>query len=227
MDGNGRWATTRGLARLRGHAAGIETVRRVTEECQTLGVPVVTFYAFSTENWQRPREEVAGLFNLMRQYFQKELKEIITKGVRVRFIGDRSSTSRLPADILALMTEVEAKTAHNTKITTVFAVNYSGRDELVRAAQTLAEQGTAITPESLNLALDTAELPAPDLIIRTGGDQRLSNFLLWQAAYAELYFSPVAWPDFGPTHLQAALASFAQRTRKFGALPAAPAAAAA
>lgn len=219
MDGNGRWAQKRGLARLKGHAAGIETVRRVCEELSNLGVEYATFYTFSTENWKRPWEEVSGLFALMRTYFNSELKTIIEKGLRVRFIGDRSETSQLPKDILKLMDEVEAKTAHNTKLHATFAINYSGRDELIRAARQLAQEGTPITAESFETALDTHGIPDPDFVIRTSGEQRISNFLLWQIAYAELYFSDVAWPDFSATHLQAALSSFTTRQRRFGALP--------
>lgn len=224
MDGNGRWAQRRGLGRLLGHKQGIETVRRMCEECKNTGIPYVTFYAFSTENWKRPLEEVSGLFDLMRAYFNKELNDIIAKGMRVRFIGDRSPTSQLPPDILAIMADVEARTAHNTTITAVFAINYSGRDELLRATQTLAAQGTTITAENLTAALDTTGIPDPDLIIRTSGEQRISNFLLWQLAYAELYFSEVAWPDFTSTHLQAALSNFINRQRRFGAVPTATAA---
>ncbi|HEX2858891.1 MAG TPA: polyprenyl diphosphate synthase [Alphaproteobacteria bacterium] len=220
MDGNGRWAQARGENRLKGHGEGVETLRRVIEELIEVGVPNATFYAFSTENWGRPSLEVKGLFNLMRLYFRKELASIIKKGMRVRFIGDRSD-ARLDADIRSLMEEVEAKTAHNTKITTVFAINYGGRDEILRTAQKLAEQGKAPTAENFAAALDTAGLPDPDLIIRTSGEQRISGFLLWQAAYAELYFSEVAWPDFGPTHLHAALSSFVLRERRFGGLTAA------
>lgn len=226
MDGNGRWATRRGLSRLKGHAEGIETVKRVCEELSKLEVPYATFYAFSTENWKRPWEEVSGLFSLMRTFFNREIENIIAKGMRVRFIGDRSPASKLPADILELMTEVESRTAHNSKLTATFAVNYSGRDELLRAAKTMAESAAngqlnpaEITAATLESALDTHGLPDPDLIIRTSGEQRLSNFLLWQLAYAELYFSDVAWPDFQTTHLQAALNSFAMRQRRFGALP--------
>lgn len=219
MDGNGRWAQKRGLARLKGHAQGVETVRTICEELSNLGVEYATFYAFSTENWKRPWEEVSGLFTIMRSYFVNELENIIRKGMRVRFIGDRSSTSKLPEDILTLMNEVEAKTAHNTKLTATFAVNYSGRDELVRAARTLAASGEEITAETFGKALDTSGLPEPDFIIRTSGEQRISNFLLWQLAYAELYFSDVSWPDFGATHLQAALSSFVTRQRRFGAIP--------
>lgn len=224
MDGNGRWASKKGLARLKGHAAGIETVRRICQECADLGIAYVTFYAFSTENWKRPLEEVTGLFNLMRNFFGKELNEVIEKGLRIRFIGDRSPTGALSQDIRDLMDEVEAKTAHNTKLTAVFAINYSGRDELARAAQKLSEAGEPITPETLATALDTAGIPDPDFVIRTSGEQRISNFMLWQMAYAELYFSDVAWPDFNATHFHAALSSFTTRQRRFGALPTTPAA---
>lgn len=223
MDGNGRWAQKRGLARLKGHAQGIETVRTVCEELAKLGVEYATFYAFSTENWKRPWEEVGGLFSLMRSYFKSEMKTIMEKNLRVRFIGDRGESSKLSADIRELMNDVEAQTATNTGLTVIFAINYSGRDELLRAATKLAQQGAAngqpITVEMMDAALDTAGIPDPDFIIRTSGEQRISNFLLWQLAYAELYFSEVAWPDFTATHLQAALSSFMGRNRRFGALP--------
>ncbi len=225
MDGNGRWAQKRGFARLKGHAQGIETVRTVCEELVSHGIPYATFYAFSTENWKRPWEEVSGLFTLMRSYFVNEIDSILEKGLRIRFIGDRSGTSKLPADILKLMDEVEARTAHNTTLTATFAVNYSGRDELLRATRKLAASGEEITADSFAAALDTDGLPEPDLIIRTSGEQRISNFLLWQLAYAELYFSDVAWPDFGATHMQAALSSYVTRQRRFGAVPVATVAA--
>lgn len=219
MDGNGRWAQKRGLARLKGHAAGIETVRTTCEELTKLGVQYATFYTFSTENWKRPWEEVSGLFTLMRSYFTSELNTIIEKGLRIRFIGDRGEGTKLPADILKLMDEVEAKTAHNSKLHATFAINYSGRDELLRAAQKLADVGTPITAESFDTALDTHGLPDPDFVIRTSGEQRISNFLLWQIAYSELYFCDAAWPDFTATHLQAAMSSYITRQRRFGALP--------
>lgn len=223
MDGNGRWAQKRGLARLKGHAQGIETVRTVCEELSTLGVEYATFYAFSTENWKRPWEEVGGLFTLMRSYFKSEMKMIMEKNLRVRFIGDRSETSKLPQDILNLMNDVEAQTSGNTGLTTIFAINYSGRDEILRAAAKMvkmsAETGEEVTPDMMASALDTAGIPDPDFIIRTSGEQRISNFLLWQLAYAEFYFSDVSWPDFTATHLQAALSSFMARNRRFGAVP--------
>ncbi|PZP39833.1 MAG: di-trans,poly-cis-decaprenylcistransferase [Pseudomonas fluorescens] len=223
MDGNGRWAQKRGLARLKGHAEGIETVRHVCEELVKVGVPYATFYAFSTENWKRSWEEVSGLFTLMRSYFKSEMKALNEKNIRVRFIGDRSESSRLPADILTLMNDVEAETANNTALTATFAINYSGRDELLRATQKLAEEfaatGTHITAEVLETALDTHGIPDPDLVVRTSGEQRISNFLLWQVAYSEFYFANVAWPEFTATHLHEALSSFGNRERRFGAVP--------
>lgn len=231
MDGNGRWASKNGLARLKGHSAGAETVKTICKELIKQHIPYATFYAFSTENWNRPGEEVSGLFSLMRTFFKREIDEIIEKGIRLRFIGDHAATSKLDAEIISLMKDMEARTAHNTKLTATFAINYGGQNELTRAARTLAEQVAAgqlkpheITETTLANALDTSGLPAPDLLIRTSGEQRISNFLLWQTAYAELYFTEVAWPDFQSTHLQAAIAAFATRQRRFGAAPAVTAA---
>lgn len=231
MDGNGRWATRKGLGRLTGHSAGVETVKSVCKELVKLEIPFATFYAFSTENWKRSEAEVTGLFNLMRTFFRKEMNEVLEKGLRIRFIGDRSPTSRLEPEILALMEEVEAKTAHNTKLTATFAINYGGHDELTRAARLLAEQVAAgqlkpheITEKTFENALDTAGIPPVDLLVRTSGEQRTSNYLPWQTAYAELYFTETAWPDFDINHLYAALAVFSSRSRRFGAAPAATAA---
>lgn len=231
MDGNGRWASRQGLGRLRGHSAGAETVKEVCKELIKQNIPFATFYAFSTENWKRSTEEVSGLFSLMRTFFKREIAEIIEKGLRIRFIGDRSPTSRLEPEILALMDEIEQRTANNTKLTATFAINYGGHDELTRATRTLAEQVAAgqlkpheITEKTIENALDTTGLPMPDLLIRTSGEQRTSNFLPWQTAYAELYFTDVSWPDFTATHLQTALTTFATRQRRFGAAPATTAA---
>lgn len=224
MDGNGRWATARGLPRLEGHRQGVEAVRRVCDALIERGVGFATFYAFSTENWKRPEDEVSGLFNLMRLYFKQEMKSLGKKGIQVKFIGDRR-VGKLADDIIALMAEVEAMTAANTKLTVQFAINYSGRDELVRAAQRVAEDveaGTlapsSLVPSILASYLDTAGVPDPDLVIRTSGEQRISNFMLWQLAYAELYFTPVAWPDFCATELDEALEVFSGRERRFGGL---------
>ena len=225
MDGNGRWAQKKGWARLKGHSAGIDAVKRTIEHLTQVGVPYATFYAFSTENWKRSAEEVNGIFTLMRTFFKQNMDEIVAKGLRVKFIGHRGAP--LAPDIVKLMEEIEAATEANTGLTAAFAINYSGRDELVRAAHELAtevQNGTLrsdeVTAEAISARLDTAMMPDPDLVIRTSGEQRLSNFLLWQLAYAELYFCPTAWPDFGSTQLQAALAAFAGRERRFGAVPA-------
>ncbi len=219
MDGNGRWATRQGLPRLKGHAEGVKTVQRVLEQLAQYGVPYATFYAFSTENWKRGSEEVNGLFEMAQTYFTTDLATLVKNGVRLKFIGDRTPAGKLPLALRTIMDKAEKATAHNTKITAVFAVNYGARDEIARAARALAQQGVEATPEALEAALDTTGIPAPDLVVRTAGEQRLSNFMLWQSAYAELYFTDVLWPDFGNTHMQAALASFTQRTRRFGAVP--------
>ena len=219
MDGNGRWAKARGLPRLEGHRKGAEALRHIVEAGSKLGLQAMTFYAFSSENWKRPEQEVRGLFDLMRHSFKNQKNQLEKQNVRIRFIGDRSTNGRLPQDILTLMNDVEHRTAHNTGPVCTFAINYGGRDELVRAAQTLQNQGAAITEETLATALDTAALPEVDLIIRTAGEQRLSNFLLWQAAYAEFMFVSEPWPDFTPEHLTQAIAAFASRTRRFGGLP--------
>jgi undecaprenyl diphosphate synthase len=225
MDGNGRWAERQGKPRLEGHRQGVETVKKVCDWLLAAKIPYATFYAFSTENWKRPEEEVSGLFNLMRLYFRQEMKQLGKKNIRVRFIGDRRP-GKLAKDIIDLMAEVEEMTGKNTALTVQFAINYSGHNEIVRAAQALAEQAvqgalapTAITAEAVAAALDTAGVPDPDFVIRTSGEMRVSNFLLWQMAYSEFYFSDVAWPDFGATHLQAALSAFTGRQRRFGALP--------
>lgn len=233
MDGNGRWAERQGKPRLEGHRQGVETVKRICDQMLALGIPNATFYAFSTENWKRPEEEVSGLFNLMRLYFRQEMKTLGKKNIRVKFIGDRRP-GQLAQDIIDLMNEVEATTAKNTAMTVQFAINYSGRNEIERAAAKLAEQveagklaPTEITSEAIAANLDTAGIPDPDMVIRTSGEMRISNFMLWQLAYAELYFSDVTWPDFGNTHLQAALSAFTTRQRRFGALPTAAAVASA
>jgi undecaprenyl diphosphate synthase len=218
MDGNGRWATRAGLPRLKGHAAGMDVLHGLCDECLGLGIPCLTFYAFSTENWSRPWDEVAGIFNLLEVYFQRELKNLMAKGIRVQFIGDHSEESRLSAETRSMMERVEAATKGNTAMTVTVALNYGGREEILRAAQRLVESHTPLTAETLAAALDTCGLPDPDLIIRTGGEQRLSNFLLWQSSYAELYFSPLAWPEFGAAALREALADYAGRQRRFGGL---------
>ncbi len=222
MDGNGRWANARGLPRAAGHQAGAEAVRRTIRACMELGIGYLTIYAFSSENWKRPVGEVDDLLGLMRFYIRKELRELAARGVRLRFIGD---PGRMPADIVSLMEEAAALTQTNARLTLTVALNYGGRDELVRVARDLAVsvaagtlEANAITEETIAQRLDTADLPDPDLILRTSGEQRLSNFLLWQSAYAEFVFTPVLWPDFGRADLEEAIEEFHSRDRRYGAV---------
>jgi undecaprenyl diphosphate synthase len=222
MDGNGRWAARRGLPRLEGHRRGVDALRGVVEGCAEIGVQVLTLFAFSTENWRRPADEVHGLMMLMRRYLRRETAELAEKGVRVRFIGCRDG---LPADIVAMMASVEERTAHCGRITVVIAINYGGRAEIARAVRKLAEDAARglVRPEAIDEAaiaarLDTAEYPDPDLVIRTSGEQRISNFLLWQSAYAEFVFAGELWPDFDRAALDRALGAFGVRERRFGAV---------
>lgn len=229
MDGNGRWAQGRGLKRLEGHKRGVDTVRTVLDECIKRNIEAVTFYAFSSENWRRPEGEVTGLFALMRHYFKQEMKSIQAQNVRVKFIGDRAPGSKLDQDIIDIMNDVEVDTAENTALTATFAINYGARNELTRAATEMAltesEQDEPIPyhGEALGDFLDTGKLPDVDFMVRTGGEMRLSNFLLWQIAYAELYFTDIHWPDFCAENFQTALDEFAKRQRRFGGLPSTPA----
>ena len=223
MDGNGRWAQARGLPRIAGHKAGVDAVRRTLEACQEIGVKVVTLYAFSAENWRRPLEEVEGLMGLLRFYLKSELARLHREGVRFLALGDKAA---LATDIQKIIENAETLTANNTSFTLCVALSYGGRQEIVAATRTLATQvanGTLqadeITADTFGDALYTRGLPDPDLAIRTSGEQRLSNFLLWQLAYAELYFTPVHWPDFNRTELQAALDHYAGRERRFGGVP--------
>ncbi|MDI3521908.1 MAG: undecaprenyl diphosphate synthase [Bacillota bacterium] len=222
MDGNGRWARARGLPRLMGHRAGMEAVRRVVRAAPSLGIAYLTVFAFSTENWRRPRLEVEGLFALLAEYVERETRELKAEGVRVRFLGEREG---LPATAKQVIERCEAVTSRCTRLNLSIALNYGGRSELVRAVRALARRAAAgevnpedIGPEDLAAQLYTADLPDPDLLIRTSGERRLSNFLLWQLAYAELYFSPVLWPDFTPEDLAEAVADFRQRDRRFGGI---------
>jgi undecaprenyl diphosphate synthase len=224
MDGNGRWATNRGLPRLVGHRRGAERVRAIVAAAPGLGIRWLTLYAFSTENWKRSTEEVIGLMRLFARYIEREADRLSANGVRVRFIGDRA---RLDPRLQALMAGIEARTAANAVLNLTIAVNYGGRDEVTRAARALAAAALRgeIAPEAITEAtvagvLDTAGLPDPDLVIRTSGETRVSNFLPWQAAYAEYEFSPVLWPDFLPAHLAEIMARFGLRERRFGAVAA-------
>lgn len=216
MDGNRRWARARGLSELEGHAAGVEAIRAVLRHAVRRGVRVLTLYAFSRENWARPDEEVTGLFVLLEQAIRDETAELRAQGVRVRLLG---RLDELPADTRASIAEAIAATADGDRLTLNIAFNYAGRTELVDAFRRLIASGIAperVDEAAISDALYTAGLPDPDLVVRTGGEQRLSNFLIWQSAYAEFYTCPVLWPDFGPEALDAALLEFARRTRRFG-----------
>jgi undecaprenyl diphosphate synthase len=223
MDGNGRWAAARGLPRVAGHRAGVEAVRRTVRLAIEAGVGYLTLYAFSSENWRRPAAEVLDLTGLLRHFLRAEIAELHQRGVRLRVIGDRS---RFDGDIQRDLLAAEQRTSANTSLTLVVALSYGGRAEILAAARAAAEAVRAgrLDPERLDESafgqlLSTAGLPDPDLIIRTSGEQRLSNFLLWQSAYAELVFLDVLWPDFAAPHFTEALAEFARRERRFGARP--------
>jgi len=222
MDGNGRWATKRGLPRIAGHKRGLNSVRKVTREAKALGIKYLTLFAFSTENWLRPREEVHGLMDLFRFYMRRECKTLVAEGVRIRFIGD---PTEMPDDIQKLMVEAEDLTAEGEVMTLVVALNYGSRAEIVRAAARLSERVAAgeissadVTEEAISAELTTSGIPDPDLILRTSGEQRLSNFLLWQAAYTEFLFVDKHWPDFDQTSLRQAVAAYNNRDRRFGAV---------
>lgn len=222
MDGNGRWAQQRGLPRTAGHKAGSETVKTVLKHLKNRGVQVVTLYAFSSENWGRPQEEVNTLINLFREYLNNDISELKREGARVSFIGDRY---KFPPDIVDKMNVLEAETSDNTVFHVVLALSYGARDDITLAVRDLAERVHAgslrpadITPDTIGNALSTAGIPCPDLIIRTSGEQRLSNFLLWEAAYSEFYFTGVYWPDFNESEIDKALASYSDRHRRYGKL---------
>ena len=220
MDGNGRWARQRGRPRTFGHAEGVEALRRTVEAAGDLGVAYLTVFGFSTENWRRPIEEVNALFDLLRLYVARDLDRLAREGVRIRVIGERKG---LQEDILRIIADAERKTQHNAKLNLTIAFNYGGRDEIARAARRAAEAVAAgqltvddITPERFETFLDTADLPAPDMLIRTSGESRLSNFMLWQAAYAEFVFVDTLWPDFDRATLQAAIDTYQRRERRYG-----------
>ncbi|UWQ16654.1 polyprenyl diphosphate synthase [Jannaschia sp. M317] len=220
MDGNGRWAQQRGRPRLLGHRAGARRVREVIEACPDNNVEYVTVFAFSTENWKRTQTEVAGLMSLFRRYIESEAQTLLKQGTRVRFIGDRL---RLDAKLQKLMNWIEALTAHNTRCNLTIALNYGGRDEVARATKRLARDVADgrldpddITDETLPRYLDTHVLPDPDLVIRTSGEARISNFLLWQSAYAEYEFVDTLWPDFTRAKFEEVLSRYGGRDRRFG-----------
>jgi len=226
MDGNGRWATRKGLARLIGHKRGASQVKKVVKCCPELGVETLTLYAFSTENWKRAAHEVEGLMKLFRGYLANNLVELHDKNVRVRFLGDPSP---LAPEILVLMEKLKSLTENNTGLQLNVALNYGGRDEVVRAAQEIASKVhkgemtvEAITEDSFSAHLDTRDQEDPDLIIRTAGEMRLSNFMMWQSAYSEFAFLQESWPDFSPQIFEKTLKNFHARTRQFGAVPSQP-----
>lgn len=220
MDGNGRWAENRHLPRILGHRRGVETVRKIVTAAREKQIPYLTLYAFSSENWGRPEDEVGALMGLLGHYLSSELKTMLQQDIRLRVIGD---TSRLPTNVRDILLETVAKTAENRAMTLVLALSYGGRDELVKAARQLATKVLAgdisvagINDEQFSACLETSGIPDPDLLIRTSGEMRISNFLLWQIAYAELYFCDTLWPDFDEAQLHLALAEYTRRQRRFG-----------
>ena len=224
MDGNGRWAKARGLPRLAGHRAGVEALRKTVRAAGDIGVTWLTVYAFSSENWSRPKSEVSDLMGLLKIFIRRDLAELHQNGVRVRVIGDRDG---LAPDIKSLLEEAEALTRLNRSLNLVIAFNYGGRDEIARAARKLAKSVEAgllaadeVTQDLFAEYLDTAGIPDPDLVIRTSGELRLSNFLPWQAAYSEFVFLPCYWPDFSRNDLVEAIRTYAARDRRYGGVPA-------
>ena len=224
MDGNGRWATQRGRPRLFGHHAGARRVREIVESCPEIGVEYLTIFAFSTENWKRTQTEVAGLMSLFRRYITKEARSLLGENVRVRFIGDRV---RLDKKLVTLMDELEQLTAGCTGVNLTIAINYGGRDEVARATKRLAEDVAAgrldpasVDEETLPKYLDTCVLPDPDLVIRTSGEARISNFLLWQSAYAEYEFVDTLWPDFSAEEFGSLVSAYGSRERRYGGVKA-------
>lgn len=213
MDGNGRWATRRFLPRLAGHKKGVDALRRCVRLCIERGVPVLTVFAFSSENWNRPQEEVSGLMDLMALALTREVPELAREGVRLHFIGERTNLSD---KVQAGFVLAEAATAQNGQLILNICFNYGGRWDMAQAAAKVAAKGQAPTEENIGASLALAHVPDPDLLIRTGGELRISNFLLWQAAYTELLFTDRLWPDFDAADLDAAIAQFAQRERRFG-----------
>ena len=222
MDGNGRWAEKRGLPRTAGHKAGAETLKKIIAYAQKKGIEIITLYAFSSENWKRPPEEVQTLMNLFRTYLKNDVNELMKKGIRVSFIGERE---KFDADLVEQMNRLERQTADFKGFHVVLALSYGARNDIINAARQIAAKaaGGQIKPQEIDESffsahLSTADLPAPDFIIRTGGEERISNFLLWEAAYAELYFTSVFWPDFDEKALDDALEAYQRRERRYGGL---------
>lgn len=212
MDGNGRWAKKRMLPRAMGHKKGVEAVRNIVRAAGELGLEALSLYAFSSENWKRPEDEISDLMGLMRSFIKSDIDEFTANDVRLKIIGNYKA---LAPDIVEMLDDALARTAHNSRTTLAVALNYGSQDELVRAAKAAAAQG-AITAEAIEANLDTADMPPLDLLIRTSGEQRLSNFMLWQAAYAEFWFTDTLWPDFSKDELARALTEFKGRERRYG-----------
>ena len=220
MDGNGRWAKQRGMPRTAGHRAGLEALKKTLENARDLGVRYLTVYSFSSENWKRPEDEVSELMGLLRHYLKSETDRLVAQGIRLHVIGERA---RLPDDIKALIEKAETATAINDKFHFIVALSYGGRQEIISAARKIAQKAKAgeIDPSAVDEAvfaahLDTVGIPDPDLLIRTSGESRISNFLLWQLAYAEMIFLPIFWPDFDRSQFEGAIAEFCKRDRRFG-----------
>jgi len=218
MDGNGRWAERRGLSRLDGHKAGLENARQIIRHLNSLGVKYVTLYSFSTENWKRPDTEIKGLFGLINDIMSSYIPELVENNVRLKHLGH---LDKLPSVLKDKLADLLSRTSQNTGLTLCLAFDYGGRDEIIQAVKKLVKDGLAadkITENVFDGYLYTAGIPEADLVIRTGGEMRLSNFLLWQSAYSELYFSEVMWPDFGEKEIDKAISAFNQRQRRFGGL---------
>lgn len=222
MDGNGRWANARGMTRAQGHRAGVESVRRTVRAAMELGIPYLTIYSFSSENWSRPKSEISDLMGLMKRFIRRDLADLHKNNVKIKVIGERNP---IDPEMLKLIDEAQELTVDNDAFTLVIAFNYGSRREIAGAAQKIAREVAAgrlspdeVTEHTLSAHLDTLGIPDPDLLIRTSGELRLSNFLLWQAAYAELVFLDVLWPEFGKEHLEEALAQYKDRDRRYGGL---------
>lgn len=216
MDGNGRWATRRGLPRNLGHKEGVKAVKRTIEACLKLGIKYCTFFAFSTENWKRSEGEINGIFNLLRDYIAKEDNLFVKQQVKLNSIGE---LSRFPEDLRTALEKTKNATKDFDRLTVTFALNYGGRDDIVRAVNSLIKSGKKeITERELLLALDTGDIPEPDFVLRTSGENRISNFMLYQMAYSELYFPEVLWPDFNEKHLLKALEVYEKRDRRYGGI---------
>ncbi len=216
MDGNGRWAQSRGLPRVAGHYEGVKRAEELVQHCIEVGVEYLTLFTFSTENWKRPKEEVQTLFELFESYMKSKQEEFIQRGMSIRFIGRRD---RLPRGLVKLMERIEESTKHLSTIKVCLAVDYGGRDDILRAVNRALKMGSKeLDEESFSSLLDTSGIPDPDLLIRTAGEKRISNFLLWNLAYTELYFTDVYWPDFTKEEFLKALEDYSKRRRKFGAL---------